>query len=34
MPSLEEIAKRGEFEPEQITQEEFEEVWRRATGRV
>jgi hypothetical protein len=32
MPSLEDIARQGEFRPEAILKEEFEEVWRRATG--
>ena len=32
MPSIQEIAKQAEFQPGEITKEEFEEVWRKATG--
>lgn len=32
MPSLNDIARQAEFRPEEITREEFEEVWRRATS--
>jgi hypothetical protein len=32
MPGLDEIAQQSEFMPSPITKEEFEDVWRRATG--
>ena len=32
MPTMKEIAEQPEFSPDAIEQEEFDEVWRRATG--
>jgi hypothetical protein len=33
MPTIKEIAQQAEFQPQEITKDEFELVWRKATGK-
>ena len=34
IPDLSEIAEDSQFEPEEITQSEFEEIWKKRHGKV